>query len=159
MGKTTTSIKAIAGEKTKQGNKKTVRVITTKREIIRLVIAVMILFTTFLLPIPISATAASTNITIKDFVKLLVENIELEIDTTQEEPYISAAMTAGILQLGDFTDNTKAITRTDAAVLLNRADELLHGDTVEDTLLKFVLEKRISDINKIAKSKREAVAS
>lgn len=82
----------------------------------------------------------------------------MTVDASQEQPYITAAMTAGILKDGDFEKYTGYITRTDAAVLLNRADEYLYGDTIDADLLEVVLEKRISDIKKVTESKREAVA-
>lgn len=137
------------------------------KKLLSIGLIIIILFTTILIPIPETATAAeiatattatSKNIKIDAFIKLLVQAIELQVDMTVEEPYINAAMMAGILQEGEFKDYTQAITRTDAAVLLNRADEKLHGDTVDADLLELVLEKRISDIKKISKDKREAVS-
>ncbi|SHO46697.1 hypothetical protein [Anaerocolumna xylanovorans] len=102
--------------------------------------------------------AASSNIKICDFIKLLVTAMEVEVDTAQTDAYLKAAMAAGIVKDEDFEDYNEYTSRTDAAVLLNRADEYLHGDTVDAKLLQTVLEKRISDINKIPKEKREAVA-
>lgn len=67
-------------------------------------------------------------------------------------------MKAGIIKEGDFSDYSKYTTRTDAAVILNRADEYLHGDTLDSELLNTVLKDRISDISQIAKDKRETVA-
>jgi hypothetical protein len=37
----------------------------------------------------------------------------------------------------------------DAAVLLNRADEYLHGDKVDKTLIQTVIDKRVFDIKNI----------
>lgn len=104
------------------------------------------------------AQAASQYIKAEEFIQNLVTKLKLSVDTTQADPYINAALTAGILKDGDLTDYNSYITRTDAAVLINRADEYLHKDTLNEKLLDFVLNKRISDIKKVDKSKREAVA-
>ena len=91
--------------------------------------------------------AADQNITVKDFIQELVAGIDLEIQDSFTEPYLMAAANAGLLDKTDFkNDFEQYITRTDAAVLINRADEYLHGDTVDADLLKLVSEKRISDI-------------
>jgi hypothetical protein len=128
----------------------------TKNRGISLLLVIAMLVTTILLPAP--SAGAATNIKIDAFIKLLVQAINLEVDSTTGDPYIDAAQKVGILYTGDFTNYTDKITRTDAAVLINRADEYLHGDTMDAELLEVILEKRISDINKIAVSKREAVA-
>jgi len=130
----------------------------TKNRGISLLLAIVILATTFLLPAP-SAVAASKYITINAFIKQLVQSIKLEVDTTADTSYIDAAQKAGIIKTSDFKKYTANITRTDAAVFLNRADEYLHGNTMDSELLKVIIEKRISDINKITQSKREAVAN
>lgn len=104
------------------------------------------------------AQAASQYIKAEEFIQSLVTKLKLSVDTTQADPYINAALTAGILKDGDFTDYNAYLTRTDAAVLINQADEYLNKDTVDEKLLDFVMNKRISDIKKVDKSKREAVA-
>jgi hypothetical protein len=105
-----------------------------------------------------SVHAASSYMTAESFIKLLVQSIDLQVNSSSANPYQDAAMTAGIIKEGDFNKYTAYITRTDAAILLNRADEYLHGDTVSTKLFNIVLEKRISDINKISEGKRVAVA-
>ena len=124
-----------------------------------LLLAIVILATTILLPTPNIANAATNSkIKVYNFIKLVVQATDLQVDATKSSPYLSAALTAGIVKDGDFSDYTKYTTRTDAAVILNRADEFLHGDKVDSGLLQTVLEGRISDIKKIASGKREAVA-
>jgi hypothetical protein len=59
---------------------------------------------------------------------------------------------------GDFTSYSKALTRGNLLVLVNRADEYLHGDTVKAELVKTVIKKRISDISKVTALKKEDVA-
>lgn len=97
-------------------------------------------------------------ISVNSFIEELVQELKLEIKSEADNSYIDAAITEGIVKEGDFTNYSDNITRTDAAVLINRVDEYLHGDKVKEKLLNFVLKKRISDINKIPEAKREAVA-
>jgi len=112
--------------------------------------------------IPSGVVKASTTkvkgIKVESFIKQLVTAIKLPVDKSQEQPYIEVALKEGILKEGDFKNYDVLLTRTDAAVLLNRADEYLNGNTVEDKLLQTVLDKRISDIKKIPSGKREDVA-
>lgn len=110
------------------------------------------------LSIPTQSVEAAENIKINAFVKLLVTELKLQIDTSLEEPYVEAAKVAGIIKEGEFNQYTGYLTRTDLAVLANRADEYLNGDKIDNKLLSCVLEKRISDIKKVAAEKREAVA-
>jgi hypothetical protein len=121
------------------------------------ILLIVALWSTVLIPIK-PAQAASKYIKVNSFIKLLVQGIGLEVDTTCDEPHIEAIMAAGFIDSNYFEDYNSYITRTDAAVLLNKADEYLYGNTVNDKLLDTILNKRISDIKKIPKSKREAVA-
>ena len=122
---------------------------------ISLLVAIVIMATTIFIPSSVRASATTSNkIKLYNFIKLTVEATGLEVETT----YLNAALKAGIVKEGDFSDYSKYTTRTDAAVILNRADEYLHGDKVDPDLLSVVLSSRISDISKITKDKREAVA-
>jgi hypothetical protein len=121
-----------------------------------LLLVLTIIFSCILIPAQTSA-AASNKIKIYNFIKLLVPAVGLEVDTTAKSPYLKAALAAGIVKEGDFKDYKADLTRVDAAVLLNRADEYLNGDKVDAELLEIILAKRISDIKKIPAGKREAV--
>jgi hypothetical protein len=106
-----------------------------------------------------NAEAATKYITKKEFVKELVEELKLELSTTFSEPYFLAVSNTGIMKAEDFNNDFEGyITRTDAAVLLNRADEYLYRDTIDAGLLDTVMKSRISDIDKIPAEKREGVA-
>lgn len=131
---------------------------TFKNRGMSLLLVMVIMMTSIMMPDQHVAAATSSNIKIFNFIKILVPAAGLNVDTTQKDPYLTAAMAAGIVKEGDFTDTKAYLTRTDAAVLLNRADEYLHGDTVDSKLLSTVLSKRISDINVVPEAKREAVA-
>lgn len=122
-----------------------------------LLLVLTIIFSCILIPAQPSA-AASNKIKIYIFIKLLVPAIGLEVDNTAKSPYLKAALAAGIVKEGDFKDYKADLTRVDAAVLLNRADEYLNGDKVDPELIEIILAKRISDIKKIPAGKREAVA-
>jgi hypothetical protein len=148
---------ALINENKLKGDKK-MRKSKRKNRIISIVLALVIFFTGVTVTKPVSVSAANQYITIKGFIKSLVINLNLDISKDFSEPYIAAAVSAGILKAGDFSKYTGYIRRTEAAVLINRADEYLHGNTVDTDLLKIVLDKRISDINKVDKTKREAVA-
>ena len=110
------------------------------------------------LSIPAQTVEAAGFIKVNTFVKLIVTELNLPTDSSSREPYIEAAKVAGIIKEDDFDKYTAYLTRTDLAVLANRADEYLNGDKIDNKLLSFVLEKRISDIKKVAPGKREAVA-
>ena len=130
-----------------------------KKRIVGMIFIVTMLITTMILPVKSVEAASINSIKTKDFIKSLVISMKLDTVSGVSVPYIDAALKAGILTSTDFNNNYSGyITRTDAAVLLNRADEYLHGNTLDEKLLNWVLTKRISDINKVSKEKREAVA-
>lgn len=135
---------------------------TVKNKGLNLLLAIIIMCVTLIGPAekPLAAAAAATvkYMKVNTFIKHLVQRIDLKVDTSVKTPYIAAAISEGIVKEGEFSDYNAYITRTDAAVLVNRADEFLHGDTVDQKLLQMVLDRRISDIKKISADKREAVA-
>lgn len=132
------------------------------KKIISAILTIVMTITVLIQPVNHEVQAATKYISIKTFVQYLVVAMNLPLDKDFPEPYSAAALSAKILSGDDFgrfgSDLEVSITRTGAAVLLNRADEYLHGDTVDAELLKVVLEKRISDIKKVPEAKREAVA-
>lgn len=102
--------------------------------------------------------AASTNITIEQYIELLIKAMKITVDKTQEDPYIAAAMKSGIILSDEFANVNKEITRAECALLTNRADEILHGKSdLEKTFEDIVTQKRISDLKKIDKEYRDAV--
>jgi len=121
-----------------------------------LLLAIVMLITSFVRPN--SVNAETKYITKGQFIKQLVQAMKLEVDKNSKSPHIDAALKAGVLKPDQFTDFEGYITTTDAAILLNRADEYLHKDSLDEKLYKVVLEKRISDIKKIPKEKRGDVA-
>lgn len=72
------------------------------------------------------AKAAEKYIKVRDFIEYIVKQMNWPVDNTSDQPYIDAAMNKGILKEGDFKDYSEYLTRTDAAVIANRLDELIH---------------------------------
>ncbi len=125
------------------------------KRLIAIIMAAIILST---FAIPAQKAEAAGYIKVNTFLELLVTELKLQVDTSKQEPYIEAAKAVGILKDGDFKKYTGYLTREDLAVLANRADEYLNGDTVKEKLINTVLEKRISDIRSVAEGKRKDVA-
>jgi len=125
------------------------------KKVIAIILMAAILTTSGVLASDNTAEAAVINIKVDAFAKALANAIGLQpITGTQKSTYVNALIEKGIIKEGDFTSYTSYLTRTDGAVILNRADEYLYGDTLDADLVNVALEKRISDINKIKESKR-----
>lgn len=104
------------------------------------------------------SSQASSYISVRDYIKNIVETTKLSVDQTKEEPYITAAISAGLVTEGEFTNYNSNIINEDAAVLANRADELLHGSDYDEKLYHDIEDKkRISDLNKVSKEKQDEV--
>ena len=98
---------------------------------------------------PTESSAATKYIGMEEFVGYIVKELNIPVDNGS---YLDAAIKVGIVKEDDnFSSN---LTRAEVAVLLNRADEYLYGDTLDQELVNLALEKRISDINSIDKNKR-----
>jgi hypothetical protein len=126
------------------------------------VISILTSIFVLIIVIPISnnnqAKAADNYITIEAFAKELVPALELlSIEGPEDSGYINALLSVDIIKEGDVSSYTKYLTRTDALVFLNRADEFLNGNKLENDLVQMAIEKRISDINQIKENKREDV--
>jgi hypothetical protein len=70
--------------------------------------------------------AADKYIKVGDFIEYIVKQMNWQVDKTSKDPYIDVAIEKGILKKGDFNDYSVYLTRTDAAVIANRLDELIH---------------------------------
>lgn len=107
-------------------------------------------------------SAAEKYITVEQFAELIVDELDITTTTTttnsENSGYVNALLDKGIIKEGDFTSYNKNITRGDALVVLNRADEYLYGNKLDEKLIQTVIDKRISDINKVKEEKRVDVA-
>ena len=106
-----------------------------------------------------NAYASSKYITLEKFCEEIAKELGLsKVKGTEKSGYVNALIKAGILKEGEYKSYSGHLYRGDAALLLNRADEYLYGDYLEEDLVQVAIEKRISDINSVKKSKREDIA-
>lgn len=81
--------------------------------------------------VPVKTSSAketnTTYITVEEFLKKLLNSSKIMINSDYQNPITDTAMEKGIIKDGEFTDYQSYITRQDAALLVNRVDELLHG--------------------------------
>ncbi len=130
-----------------------------QNKMISIVLILIICFTSFNTLKPSQASAATTYIKLNDYIKAIITELKIPVDTGIKDPYIDAALKGGLLKEGEFSIYTGYLTRADAAVLLNRADEIIYGNTSTPDQVYYVMEKkRISDIGKINKGKQLDVA-
>lgn len=101
---------------------------------------------------------AADNITRAEFLEMVVKEIELQIDESVEHPYVDAALNQGIIAMDTFKNYNAWLTKSDASVVLVRADEYLNGVTITNEMIQMVLEKRILDISKVSKARQQFVA-
>ena len=141
----------------------------TRKIITAMVLAVAMMITMDMVPSTKNAEASTVYLTVEEFAKSLALEIGLksipgsessgyENSGFESSGYVYSLIEKGIIREGDFTAYTKNLTRGDAMVLLNRADEYLYGETLEAELVQTTIEKRIADITKITKAKREDAA-
>lgn len=83
---------------------------------------------------PAEASAGSKYITVNDYLKYIVTEMNFMLDETSENPYIDTAMRVGLIKEGDFKDYSEYLTRTDAAVIVNRLDELINSHFPEEII-------------------------
>lgn len=106
-----------------------------------------------------NAYASSKYITLEKFCEEIAKELGLsKVKGTEKSGYVNALIKAGILKEGEYKSYSGHLYRGDAALLLNRADEYLYGDYLEEDLVQVAIEKRISDINSVKKYKREDIA-
>lgn len=106
-----------------------------------------------------NASAATVYISVEDFAKALAKELGLKsIKGDESSGFVNALMKEEIIKKGEISNYTKDITRTDLMLLLNRADEYLYGETLEEELVQLVIDQRISDISKVKAAKRKDVA-
>lgn len=148
--------------------------ILMKNSIIKSITALLICFivisTSILYPLPEVVKAKTKGITVKCFISLLAEELELSpvtddketgltsVDGDTEQSCIDILLEIGIIHEGDFTSYEGNLTRGNAMVLLNRADEYLYGDNLSPKLVRLAIEHRISDIAEVVENKQEDVA-
>ncbi len=103
----------------------------------------------------IAAEKEVVYISVEDFSEAVAKEINLE---AVNGSYADGLKGAYIIRDGEFSSYTKNITRGDAMLILNRADEYLYGDKVQPQVAQHVIDKRISDIGKVTEGKKVDVA-
>lgn len=130
-----------------------------RKRIISLVLTMAVCMTTFYITPARNAGAATVYITVESFAKSLAGELGLKsITGSTGNGYVDALIDKGIIKIDDFTSYKKNLTRGDAMVLLNRADEYLYGDKLDTALVQLAIDKRISDITSVNESKKTYVA-
>lgn len=103
--------------------------------------------------------AASIYISVNDYAKALIKELGLmPVDGNEETGYVTQLKHLGIINDGDFIKYTNTLTRGDMLVLLNRADDYLNDTKVDQNIIKQIIDKRITDIDRVAASKKDDVA-
>lgn len=105
-------------------------------------------------------SATKEFVTREEFVTMVMKELNFLFDESgSDHPYLDAAIRAGVITEKTFGNKYSAkLTKSDAAVVLVNADEYLHGKSISEELVNTIIEKRISDINKVSIARREYVA-
>ena len=110
---------------------------------------------------PMNATAASKNnkVTAREYIKLMVNATKLKVNPKDKDPYVTAALNGGLIKKGELKSYTASIKKEDAAVIANRADELIHGTKYDKKELckQIKNKKRLTNLNSVTKSKQDSV--
>lgn len=123
---------------------------------------VVLLILVMVLAIPSSTVmavnASSKNITTGEYIELLMKAMKVTINEMENQTYITAAVSTGVLKTVDEFKVEKEMTRTECAVLTNRADIYVNGVTADTKIFDEIKDhKRISDLSKISKEYRDDV--
>lgn len=103
----------------------------------------------------ISVVEASTNyITRGYFIKLVCQEIGIKAKGTTNLAYIDAAIEHSIIKQNTFSDYQRNVSKVDAAVILVNAHEFLYGNTLSEGLIQTIIERRITDIDKLTEYRK-----
>ena len=110
---------------------------------------------------PMTTSAASKNnkVTAREYIKLMVNATKLKVNPKDKDPYVTAALNGGLIKKGELKSYTASIKKEDAAVIANRADELIHGTKYDKKELckQIKHKKRLTNLNSVTKSKQDSV--
>ncbi len=122
-------------------------------------VATGLFMTLFISMYPSSEVNAAEKTVTYISVEAFSEHIAKEITVAAVNgSYAEGLKGMGIIKDGEYSSYDTNLTRGDAMVILNRADEYLYGDQVDRSLVQLAIDKRISDISKVDESKRADVA-
>lgn len=95
----------------------------------------------------------------EEFLGMIIKALGIQVDLKSEHPYYITALKHKIITKETFGENyQKPLSKSDAAVVLVRADEYLYGKTVTDKQIEQIINFRISDIEKVTKARRSYIA-
>lgn len=101
---------------------------------------------------------SSSQVTERKFALMLASSLKLADDKASASALLNAAYKKKLVTDSDKKSMSAVLTKSRAAVYLNRADVLLHGSTYDKTKYNNVVKyKRISDLNTIKKNARSSV--
>lgn len=105
-------------------------------------------------------SATKEFVTREEFVTMVMKELNFMVDeSSSDHAYMDAAIRAGVITEKTFGNKySEKLTKSDAAVVLVNADEFLHGKSISEELVNTIIEKRISDIDKVSIARREYVA-
>ena len=100
------------------------------------------------------AYGASKYVTRAQLIKMIVDELDVKVNSSSQQSYVQAAKKIGLLTNKTFTRYDLYATKEEVALLLARADEYINGVTVSKQLVNEIIDKRISDISKVRKAYR-----
>lgn len=131
------------------------------RSILKRGVSMMLACIILLVTLPASVGAATTEkITVEDYAIRLAKAIKLTPEETSNVGYVKIALEKGLLKESENEKLSNNISNQFAAVLTNRADQIMMGEKYEynEKLYYTLIDKeRISDIKKVSKGSRTAV--
>lgn len=125
-------------------------------KIIMVILAVLICYCTITTQNPI-VRAKSKDITIKEYLELLIDIICLPGEKTNDNSCTEIALAKGLLLKEDEFALSKQMTRSECAVLTNRTDIFLNGSTETKVFDEIREHNRISDLDEITDEYQEDV--
>lgn len=120
----------------------------------RIVLLCMILLLSLVFEKTLVVQASTNYITRGYFIKLVCQEIGITAKGTTNQAYINSAIEHGIITKSTFSDCERNVSKVDAAVILVNAHESLYGNTLSEDLIQTIIEKRITDVNKIPEYRR-----
>ena len=119
-----------------------------RKGIVSFLIVVMFI-TTLAVGDPTRAMAATQYITRGYFIKLVCQELGIKAKGNTNTAYIDSAIEKGIITKNTFTNYQLNVSKADSAVILTNAHEYLYGNTVSEELIQTIVEKKITDIDKL----------
>lgn len=129
-----------------------------KKELIKMTMVLLVMSVSISIS-PLKNVNAAEKAVVFISAEAFSESVAKEIDVAAVNgSYAEGLKAVGIIKDGEFSSLNENISRGDALVIINRADEYLSGNMLDTELVQLAIDKRISDIGKVADGKRADVA-